>query len=503
MIHAIAQRLDDTINPVVVKELRQAVQGRFVASILGLFLVISLVTLGLFLFLEEGVTNNFDAGRGALMAFQGVLTGMCLLFLPVYAGVRMAAERSDENTDLLFITTIRPRSIIWGKLLATTILAVLVYSACMPFMTLTYLLRGVDLPTIFLVLVMGFLLVIAAVQMALFLACVTTHRAARVLLGLVLIGELIMLFWIVMGGTWGITFEGVASRMNSWDFWGPALSIVVIGGMSVGLLNLWAVAMIKPVSANRAMPVRIYLTVCWLLSALMMWIWMAVARDGEVIEVWAVFTAIGIAGAFLVAGSERDRWGPRVARTIPRNTLVRMIAFFFYSGSFGGMLWAAAMTLLTVAATIAAGAHFRSMTGRNSETSYTLGIVIGLAFYGYLYSVAGMLTQRYILRRWTQPSHSPLLAMLIAALALAVPALAARLIYGFDYWNPDVTRVVMLGNPGGLFDSSYQFFCQVFAGFSSAVVTILALPHFVAQMAAFRPLEPTRPAPDTRPTVPA
>ena len=38
---AILQRTDDLLNPIVVKELRQAVQGRFVVGVLILFLLIS------------------------------------------------------------------------------------------------------------------------------------------------------------------------------------------------------------------------------------------------------------------------------------------------------------------------------------------------------------------------------------------------------------------------------------------------------------------------------
>ena len=36
-------------------------------------------------------------------------------------------------------------------------LTLLIYSACMPFLIMTYLLRGIDLPTIFTVLALGFL----------------------------------------------------------------------------------------------------------------------------------------------------------------------------------------------------------------------------------------------------------------------------------------------------------------------------------------------------------
>src|SRR5205807_7480474 len=93
----------------------------------------------------------FTAGRQVFRILQGILLGTCLL-VPIYAGLRLGAERSDTNVDLLFISTLRPRAIVAGKLLSSLVLVLLVFSACTPFMTFSYLLRGLDIPTIGLVL---------------------------------------------------------------------------------------------------------------------------------------------------------------------------------------------------------------------------------------------------------------------------------------------------------------------------------------------------------------
>ena len=53
-----------------------------------------------------------------------------------------------DNVDLLFISTLKPRAIMAGKLQSAVILVLMVFSACAPFMTFTYLLRGLDMPTI-------------------------------------------------------------------------------------------------------------------------------------------------------------------------------------------------------------------------------------------------------------------------------------------------------------------------------------------------------------------
>ena len=54
----VRSRMDDWLNPIVVKELRQAVQGKFVAAALLLLLIIQLAALGIYI-----VSNGDFAGR--------------------------------------------------------------------------------------------------------------------------------------------------------------------------------------------------------------------------------------------------------------------------------------------------------------------------------------------------------------------------------------------------------------------------------------------------------
>src|SRR5690349_7996359 len=106
----LVQWVDDRINPIVVKELRQAVQSRFVAWVILLFLALQLLFVGIHLFVvaAQGRVESieYQGGRDVFTALQVLLLSTCMLFLPVYTGVRLAAERNELNTDLLFITTL-------------------------------------------------------------------------------------------------------------------------------------------------------------------------------------------------------------------------------------------------------------------------------------------------------------------------------------------------------------------------------------------------------------
>ena len=65
----------------------------------------------------------------------------------------------------------------------------------------------------------------------------------------------------------------------------------------------------------------------------------APAEGDVLLLMWVGGTVPIIAIALLASASERDTWGPRVRSQIPRNPLGRVLAFLFYSGSGGGVLW--------------------------------------------------------------------------------------------------------------------------------------------------------------------
>lgn len=147
-----------------------------------------------------------------------------MLFIPAYTGLRLAAERSDVNVDLLFVTTLRPRAIIWGKFLAGFILAMLIFSACAPFMTFTYLLRGIDVPSILCVLAIDFLAVLVAVQLVIFVAVIPANRVFKSVLGMLCFVALTYLFVGTLAGTLMVVEFGIASFMDRLEFWASAVS---------------------------------------------------------------------------------------------------------------------------------------------------------------------------------------------------------------------------------------------------------------------------------------
>ena len=502
----IRQRLDDALNPIVVKELRQAVQSKFVVAVLLLFLLIQLVVIGIFLIIA-GLTGQLQAldaemGRSVFWTLQLILLITCLLFLPAYTGFRLAAERSDTNVDLLFITTLRPRAIIWGKFVAAVVIAVLIFSACTPFMVFTYLLRGIDAPSIVLVVILDFLIVLALVQLAIFFAVIPANWVLKGLIGLVALAILLFAIIMTLTGTLSLIFSGTSQILETRQGAVPFACMVGLGLAAMSLFYSWSVAIINPPSANRAVGMRLIMLAIWLATGVLFGVGQVLLPDFQIpLNIWVGcmggLSCLGI----IIAINERERWTPRVARTIPRRWWLRPAALLFYSGAAGGILFALALFGLTCLA-IEGWQMFYLDRGLGDLRDFritwegpTFKIIAAFVLYTYGYALTAVFLRRVVLR--TKAVYTWIVMAILVGLGSAVPFLLAFMFLYRD-WRFDQHYYYLLSNPitaayaigeRHYYHESWDFFR--FAAIMAGVVTVLNLLWFVRQFRDFRPYRRT------------
>jgi hypothetical protein len=510
-------RVDDRLNPIVVKELRQAVAGRFVTVVLLLFLFVQVAVLCAYLLLSEVWSGGLDLeaqhGRTVFTILQGILLSTCLLFLPLYTGVRLAAERSDTNVDLLFISTLRPRSIISGKFLAALVLAVLIFSACAPFMTFTYLLRGLDLFSILLVLGIDFFVVVVSIQLSIFFGAIPGHWLLKVFLGLLGLLALLMTCFLTLSATVNLLLSAsTTSLVDSPDFWAFVCCGAAGGLALIGLLFTWSLAMICPPSANRALPSRLMALAAWLGTGAVFFAWDRIYERvspgswGAFLLVWICLMAGLCCLQIVIAVNEREAWGPRVARMIPRPWLLRPAALLLYSGSAGGIVFAALLFGLTwlavqgflmltpVGAPAAGVPGFPGGMRLLSPRDYipvcfeVVGIV---ALYVYAYAMTALLVRKYSGLK-IRIADTWVIMIFLLAVGCAVPLMLSYAFAGRS-WRYDEQIYWFLNNPiagafaaGNRFDRHRGVFFAVAGGWA-AFVTLLSVPWFVQQVLRFRP----------------
>ncbi|MCI0376741.1 MAG: hypothetical protein L0215_03970 [Gemmataceae bacterium] len=498
-------KIDDALNPIVVKELRQAVQSRFVVAVLLLFLVLQLLILGLsLLFIGMGgrlESIEFQAGRNVFSWFQGILLTTCMLFLPAYTGIRLAAERSEVNTDLLFITTLKPRSIISGKIISATVLALLIFSACAPFMLFTYFLRGIDWPSIFFVVLWDFAVVIVSVHLVVFLAVVPGNRVLKAVLGMLGFATLLIVFIYNLLGSVIFVQEGGNVVFQDPRFWVIFIIVLaaIVGGC--GLFFQWSVALISPPSSNRALPVRIYMLALWLVFGGAAFVAAGIGRDAMPIGVWIAAMSAICALSLVISITERVHWSPRVARAIPKRWWLRWPAFLLYGGAAGGVLFSASLMGLTILAYLAAFRwnwlppyNVTAFSHANDVTREIFPATAVGALYVYCYAMTAVFV-RNVLFRHVEAIFNWVIFIFLLAIGSLVPFLIFFLLL-FREWNYQEHFYALLTNPfvaiwefaeGRFFRNQNVYL--TFAVSWAALATLLNLPWFFRQFLRFRPLE--------------
>jgi hypothetical protein len=513
---AVIDRMDDWINPIVVKELRQAVKSRLVVTILMVFLGLQLFLVGVFLLFGEMREDNvnWNAGNEVFRWQQGILLWTLMFFVPGYAAIRLGSERSDHNVDLLFISTLHPRSIIAGKFFAALVLAMLVYSTCAPFMTFTYLMRGIDIPTILSVLFIDLLLMLFSTMVALFLSSVPGPRAIKFFLGFLGFIGMGILAIMMTAMTYAIIVGEIPVFNEMFDFW-MAMSATVAGILGiVGMFYVYSVALISPPSSNRILPVRLYLVGLWLVMGVALFLTSYYYRGSThlgPIMFWVFGGTVLVCVQFWISICERDRWGPRMRKSIPQSLWARVPAFLFYTGSAGGIALTALLALATfysawwwcdyVRSNTSGSSGPGSLTRGYEEATGMLRVMVVLSLYTWCYGLSAVLVRTHVLAGQLKASFTWLVALLLLGLGSSIPYIIAmiffsdQLRYQSDGWwmlpNPFVAVYEFSAGSGPRWgdNSEFQSMCYWFLGTWGLLVAVLAVPSFIAQVRRFRPRE--------------
>jgi len=481
--------MDDRVNPIAIKEMRQATKGKFISWTLMIFILIELAIIGLVLLLSKNPGQNFSIGRELFAGLLAVLLLTCLFFLPCYVGIRLASERSGNNVDLFFITTLSPNRIIWGKLFNGIVLTLLFFSAAVPFLTLTYLLRGLDIPSMFLLLGLDFLIVIGCIQFGILLGTLpggTVSKGLRFLFGL---GVLMSVFGMSMQSSFGMLFFGIGSLLTTSSFWWIASLTVGTIVLVTSFFYVISVAVISPESSNRILPIRIYLLSAWLLSLFISWLSFNAMGQIEIMQAWIMVMMLVFAFSMVGAVSERDKWGPRISRKIPKNRFLRLLSFPFFTGAPCGIIFNTVLIALTLLMyTVVTGDITNITFGTMHLSGAKYGVLMAsLSLFIFSYTMLGLFVRRMFLNNY---NATPIVfaTLLLPVLGSSIPVLIGFMLRTDPM--QDISPMWLLGNPFVLF---YEWGVReavfIFWGCCAVLIAIIHLPWLIAKFREFKPPE--------------
>jgi hypothetical protein len=368
-------------------------------------------------------------------------------------------------------------------------MAALFFSACMPFMAFTNLLRGVDLPSVFFILFFLFLAVCAVNQLAIFLACLPMSRPFKVLLALY---GFFQSFWIIVPlvlASIALMRSGVGAMMTGRNFWITVSTVGSIGLALVGLFYFLSVALISPPSANRALPVRIYITIVWVLGGMLSFGWVWQAKHAELMLPWAFLTFALMIFSLLVTISNSDHISPRVRRTIPEKGVRRIVAFIFFNGAAGGLVWVtiiSAMTFFVTTEILSLGAAWFPRTIVTGDEFQFSTFYSATMTYIFDYALTALFIQRKFLPK-RAPKIAGLLAVLLASFWAIAPSIVLFFLNQLSWKSVEGLQLGNIFNVYSMRDTSQRYYHLIFAGVWLVLMIALNAKWFLRQIKNFKP----------------
>lgn len=379
----------DRLNPILVKETRQALKSRqFVIT----FALLLLCTWGWSIIGMAVAGPEIYYGAQGPEIFYGyylVLAFPLAIIVPFGAFRSLAAEREDRTYELLSISALGSRQMIAGKLTSAIVQMLVYLSAVSPCMAFTYLLRGIDFLTIGVLLFYTVLASVGLSLLALFLATLATQRHWQVLLTVLVVAGLLLAFWGVAAAVYVAVVEGEDIGLGDPEFWPVNAAIQTAYWSCFALVFFAAAAQLSFPSDNRATRLRIVMALQHALFAgWMAWVWLGPARGEEWVPLpYLLLCALYwyVMGALMTG--ESPMLSPRVKRGLPQSFLGRVFLTWFNPGpgtgyvfAVCGMTAAAALAAIGVAFRWSLGIEWRNRWGTDASTGIVVFGALALAY---------------------------------------------------------------------------------------------------------------------------
>lgn len=334
-------RISDWMNPILVKESRQALKSRqFVVT----FMLLLLVAWGISTF---GMVANFNRlefsplSAWFFQAFYFCLTVATYIVVPFGAYRSLLSEQEQQTYEVLSITSLSPRQIVWGKLLNALTQNFIFYAAVSPFVAFSALLQGFDLIRVSYLLIIALVISMMASMTALMLSTISRQKHWQALTVLSVFGMLSALFFWSAGLS--TMFIGAQFPLEE-EFWFGNLCLLIALASYFFLFQQITVAQMTFDSGNKSSGVRIIATIqftlFWAFIIFGTIFWGASSFEEGLMMFGVSLSAIhcGLFGLFAVA--EPDFLSRRIRRSIPASGLARLFYVPFYPGGARGYLYA-------------------------------------------------------------------------------------------------------------------------------------------------------------------
>lgn len=497
------ERAGDAMNPILVKETRQALKSRQFVGTFSVLLFAALAwTIVGSLWLMPGIYTSPSAPQ-MLVGYYLVLALPMLIVVPLAAYRSLEGEIDDGTLELLSITVLSPWQIVLGKLASAMLQMLLYFVALFPCVAYAYTLRGVDLPTT--MLMMGILLVAGVLLtiVALFFAPLARTRTGRIV-------TLLAVMALLLAAEWVLGYLVISMILEGNPVSGDVLFFMVIATVAIasGLGHLFltaTAAQLTPESENRSTHIRVSMMILSAIVVGLAGLAMALFRgtedslNGEADIVLLFMGALALAGLWTVCSpmmaGESSIMTPRIRRELPKSFLARATLTWLTPGPASGLVFAVVnIVLIAIAFLITLNL---SLTGRrNIGPAGIMSMLMQFTVCYTAYLVAFLVATRWmvaVVRIRNHPRVEVGLAAFIVVVAMSALIPYSIGLHANDYrqyqYSPwQITNWVWTF--GQIFEMMNMWpIVIVIAAFAGAVflLTVLASPQLVVPRATATP----------------
>lgn len=481
------------INPVMLKELRQLVRSRVVMFVLfGMLAAQLLCAMGILASQDmSSVTSllNKDVGEKLFKGLFIVLEVALYFGVTGYMVFRLLMESSQVQLDLQYTTTLKPCAFVDGKIATAATLMMMLASVSLPFLVLSYFLRGVDLVHVgfmtglLLVLETGFLFV------AFYLVTLSQRLGWRLMAVVAVLAGAVGLLYITVE-----IFEE-AEHIDLVEASLILITMTVIFATLCLMLRAGALSAFAPPQSNRDLAQRVWWLGCITVTGIGAGIVDFLFHDnGEPVflDIWLFFCACAFVLSMLREVSQPDNYSRRIRSKISgsRKGLARPVQFLLFSGGINGMLWT-----LCIASLVCGFACVSWMAWNSRQPNgYGDNAPITLVFYVIMFYVfAYILTIRAVwfgvFSRRVSPYYLWLVVILLVAAGSIAPYLLAML---NDTSHPGIAfGNVFVWVFTDNYDASDTLVHCAWSGIWFVCAVLATLPEIVVAWRRFVPLEET------------
>ena len=494
----------DRLNPILVKETRQALKSRQFMLTFGLLLGCGWIwsILGV-----AAIGPDIHYGANGPTVFAGyfcILAFPLLVIVPFGAFRGLTSEKEDRTYDLLSITALRPRQIVSGKLGSAFLQMAIYLSAISPCLGFTYMLRGIDFPTIIAFLFYLILASAAFSMIAMLLSTLSASKHWQTVLSVFVIGGLLGGFWaacfIVMES---FGWRGISSIPvdDKWFWIGNAMFLSAYFSY-FALVFFAAAAQLTFAADNRSTRLRIVMIVQHaLFSGWMAWIWLIEHGHWEFFLFYMIFLGLQwyILGALMTG--ESPQLSQRAKRNLPQSLLGRVFLAGLYPGPGTGYMLAVTGMLSGVAMVVTALLFaelydFRYLAVDQTVHMIAIGL-IGLC-YIVIYLGIGLLLLR-LAKRYTRPS---IMLAALTQVALLMIGCGVPLVVQLSFAPLRNADYSLLQITSPIWTLEYLIFSKnmrpelpmllILLSIAAAAVFLINLPAVARQVRAVRMAKPRR-----------